>query len=174
MYWCLALLFSDVQFLCNLFLSLSMFSADLKVAMNSGEDALLETMKRPFCNAFTGCGKKRLSEESSSVDDLVRLSQRIMGEAQAWENLQRTFHSAREAFRKRKWCTLWEKKGKPYLNEIRSTSNLLDVIHKTSSVSHDHSRFGSRWWWRRENEEKQDYLLNEISEKMKSLLSFKL
>lgn len=79
-----------------------MFSADLKVAMNSGEDALLETMKRPFCNAFTGCGKKRLSEESSSVDDLVRLSQRIMGEAQAWENLQRTFHSAREAFRKRK------------------------------------------------------------------------
>jgi hypothetical protein len=77
--------------------------------MNSGEEGLPfeSTMKRPFCNAFTGCGKKRISDESSSVDDLVHLSQKIMGEAKAWENFQRRLHSGRDGslglgFRKRK------------------------------------------------------------------------
>ena len=53
------------------------------------EDSLLEPMKRPFCNAFTGCGKKR----SSSVDDLMHLSNKIIGEARAWEMFQRRLHS---------------------------------------------------------------------------------
>ena len=61
----------------------------LQLGMNSvgADDSFLETMKRPFCNAFTGCGRKRF--EDSSVDDLVQLSQKILGEAKAWENFQR-------------------------------------------------------------------------------------
>ncbi|XP_054168477.1 cardioactive peptide-like [Oppia nitens] len=47
--------------------------------------------KRPFCNAFTGCGKKRASlgfESTDSRDPLSRLSQRIINEAKQWELLQ--------------------------------------------------------------------------------------
>lgn len=73
--------------------------------------------KRPFCNAFTGCGKKRsvsipnypnlpstinLDESSTSLStdeslttgdwlNYLRLTQKLMDEARSWEILQNRF-----------------------------------------------------------------------------------
>ncbi len=49
--------------------------------------------KRPFCNAFTGCGKKRSTnfenlENRELTDPLMRLSRKIIQEAKQWEILQ--------------------------------------------------------------------------------------
>lgn len=77
--------------------------------MNSASDESLSgsevIMKRPFCNAFTGCGRKRAFDgmeesasqermeesgsEGSSMDTMMKLSEKIMDEARAWEDLQR-------------------------------------------------------------------------------------
>jgi hypothetical protein len=49
--------------------------------------------KRPFCNAFTGCGKKRSTnfenlENRELTDPLMRLSRKLIQEAKQWEILQ--------------------------------------------------------------------------------------
>ncbi|KAI1306029.1 hypothetical protein HDE_01281 [Halotydeus destructor] len=47
-------------------------------------------VKRPFCNAFTGCGRKRSETVNvETADDLMKVSQKIVGEARLWELLQR-------------------------------------------------------------------------------------
>ncbi|KAL0269823.1 UNVERIFIED_CONTAM: hypothetical protein PYX00_007429 [Menopon gallinae] len=51
-------------------------------------------LKRPFCNAFTGCGKKRSDESMANLVDLnsepavEELSKQILSEAKLWEALQ--------------------------------------------------------------------------------------
>ncbi|KAF6199173.1 hypothetical protein GE061_007198 [Apolygus lucorum] len=51
-------------------------------------------MKKPFCNAFTGCGKKRSDESMAALVDLNSepavedLSRQILSEAKLWEALQ--------------------------------------------------------------------------------------
>ncbi|XP_049801158.1 cardioactive peptide [Schistocerca nitens] len=51
-------------------------------------------MKRPFCNAFTGCGKKRSDEsvgtllEMNSEPAVADLSRQILSEAKLWEAIQ--------------------------------------------------------------------------------------
>ncbi|CAG2175147.1 unnamed protein product [Oppiella nova] len=55
--------------------------------------------KRPFCNAFTGCGKKRSNnvyenvENRDLVDPLMRLSRRILKEAKQWELLHNQYNN---------------------------------------------------------------------------------
>ncbi|GLH03803.1 Cardioactive peptide, partial [Gryllus bimaculatus] len=50
--------------------------------------------KRPFCNAFTGCGKKRADEslgtlvELNSEPAVAELSRQILSEAKLWEAIQ--------------------------------------------------------------------------------------
>nr|CAD7410843.1 unnamed protein product [Timema cristinae] len=50
--------------------------------------------KRPFCNAFTGCGKKRSDESMGTLVDLnsepavEELSRQILSEAKLWEAIQ--------------------------------------------------------------------------------------
>ncbi|NP_001280497.1 similar to crustacean cardioactive peptide precursor [Tribolium castaneum] len=69
-------------------------------------ERVLEPKKRPFCNAFTGCGRKRsnlpaLPEQSEVVDEnlgsllelsaepaVEDLSRQIMSEAKLWEAIQ--------------------------------------------------------------------------------------
>ncbi|XP_014255203.1 cardioactive peptide isoform X2 [Cimex lectularius] len=51
-------------------------------------------IKKPFCNAFTGCGKKRSDESMGTLIDLNSepavedLSRQIMSEAKLWEAIQ--------------------------------------------------------------------------------------
>nr|ADO87033.1 cardioactive peptide isoform B [Rhodnius prolixus] len=51
-------------------------------------------MKKPFCNAFTGCGKKRSDESMATLVDLnsepavEELSRQILSEAKLWEAIQ--------------------------------------------------------------------------------------
>ncbi|XP_069671773.1 cardioactive peptide [Periplaneta americana] len=58
-------------------------------------DRLLDPKrKRPFCNAFTGCGKKRSDEsmgtlvEMNSEPAVDDLSRQILSEAKLWEAIQ--------------------------------------------------------------------------------------
>nr|UES72875.1 crustacean cardioactive peptide [Carausius morosus] len=50
--------------------------------------------KRPFCNAFTGCGKKRSDEsmatlvEMNSEPAVEELTRQILSEAKLWEAIQ--------------------------------------------------------------------------------------
>nr|ABB46293.1 crustacean cardioactive peptide [Faxonius immunis] len=47
--------------------------------------------KRPFCNAFTGCGKKRSDpglEGVASSSELDALAKHVLAEAKLWEQLQ--------------------------------------------------------------------------------------
>ncbi|XP_068085964.1 cardioactive peptide [Anabrus simplex] len=50
--------------------------------------------KRPFCNAFTGCGKKRSDESMGTLVELnsepavAELSRQILSEAKLWEAIQ--------------------------------------------------------------------------------------
>ncbi|XP_023012719.1 crustacean cardioactive peptide [Leptinotarsa decemlineata] len=70
------------------------------------ERVFLEPEKRPFCNAFTGCGKKRsnlpaLADNGEEMDESINsllelsaepavedLSRQIMSEAKIWEAIQ--------------------------------------------------------------------------------------
>ncbi|KAK9508464.1 hypothetical protein O3M35_006017 [Rhynocoris fuscipes] len=51
-------------------------------------------MKKPFCNAFTGCGKKRSDESMATLVELnsepavEELSRQILSEAKLWEAIQ--------------------------------------------------------------------------------------
>ncbi|XP_023709684.1 cardioactive peptide isoform X2 [Cryptotermes secundus] len=58
-------------------------------------DRLLDPKrKRPFCNAFTGCGKKRSDESMGTLVDMNSepavedLSRQILSEAKLWEAIQ--------------------------------------------------------------------------------------
>ncbi|XP_054259072.1 cardioactive peptide [Macrosteles quadrilineatus] len=50
--------------------------------------------KKPFCNAFTGCGRKRADESMATLVDLnsepavEELSRQILSEAKLWEAIQ--------------------------------------------------------------------------------------
>ncbi|XP_030753057.1 cardioactive peptide [Sitophilus oryzae] len=73
---------------------------------NTKEKVLLDPQKRPFCNAFTGCGRKRsnlpaITPEGDEVEDSINsllelseepavedLSRQIMSEAKLWEAIQ--------------------------------------------------------------------------------------
>ncbi|XP_045139059.1 cardioactive peptide-like [Portunus trituberculatus] len=62
-------------------------------------DSLLDgKMKRPFCNAFTGCGKKRSDPEleglasGSELDDITK---HVLAEARLWEQLQNKMEAMR-------------------------------------------------------------------------------
>ncbi|XP_018571850.1 cardioactive peptide [Anoplophora glabripennis] len=70
------------------------------------ERVFIEPDKRPFCNAFTGCGKKRsnlpaLTDKGEEMDETINsllelsaepaiedLSRQIMSEAKLWEAIQ--------------------------------------------------------------------------------------
>ncbi|KAJ8938361.1 hypothetical protein NQ318_004986, partial [Aromia moschata] len=72
----------------------------------TGERVFIEPDKRPFCNAFTGCGKKRsnlpaLTDKGEEMDESINsllelsaepavedLSRQIMSEAKLWEAIQ--------------------------------------------------------------------------------------
>lgn len=71
----------------------------LKVArQETGQDGQLGMPgKRPFCNAFTGCGKKRTSSGPDSTDQMMRMSQKVIGEARLWELLQQRLNSRSDA-----------------------------------------------------------------------------
>ncbi|KAL1508952.1 hypothetical protein ABEB36_003766 [Hypothenemus hampei] len=74
--------------------------------INTREKIIFEPKKRPFCNAFTGCGRKRSNlpalssdgqEVDNSIDSLLELSaepavedlsRQIMSEAKLWEAIQ--------------------------------------------------------------------------------------
>ncbi|XP_031766541.1 cardioactive peptide [Galleria mellonella] len=86
-----------------------------------GEEMVLTPKKRPFCNAFTGCGRKRsqtpgmpqeIIRQRQFVDDealgslldsenaIDELSRQILSEAKLWEAIQEA--SAEIARRKQK------------------------------------------------------------------------
>ncbi|XP_050723299.1 uncharacterized protein LOC127002022 [Eriocheir sinensis] len=55
-------------------------------------------MKRPFCNAFTGCGKKRSDPELdglASGSELNGLAKHVLAEAKLWEQLQNKMEALR-------------------------------------------------------------------------------
>ncbi|XP_013773136.2 cardioactive peptide-like [Limulus polyphemus] len=57
----------------------------------SGGNAGLVPQKRPFCNAFTGCGMKRSLDFPLAIQTetmLDRLSRKVLAEARLWEMLQ--------------------------------------------------------------------------------------
>ncbi|XP_060524530.1 cardioactive peptide [Cylas formicarius] len=76
------------------------------VPFNSKEHIIHGPRKRPFCNAFTGCGKKRsnlpaLTSDGIEIEDSINsllelsaepavedLSRQIMSEAKLWEAIQ--------------------------------------------------------------------------------------
>ncbi len=70
------------------------------------EDMVRHTAeKRPFCNAFTGCGKKRSSpvnyvgteyDSNDSNDPITQLSRRILHEARLWEMFQQRMANSNE------------------------------------------------------------------------------
>ncbi|XP_017778790.1 PREDICTED: cardioactive peptide [Nicrophorus vespilloides] len=70
-----------------------------------GRDSIIDPKKRPFCNAFTGCGRKRSNlpalsmqgDNDETIDSLLELSaepavedlsRQIMSEAKLWEAIQ--------------------------------------------------------------------------------------
>lgn len=88
--------------------SLTVLLAVLDLPLGSCDDVILQKRvdpaemdrmidpkrKRPFCNAFTGCGKKRSDESMGSLVDLNSepavedLSRQILSEAKLWEAIQ--------------------------------------------------------------------------------------
>ncbi|XP_063600104.1 cardioactive peptide-like [Penaeus indicus] len=61
------------------------------VAKRDIADLLDGKDKRPFCNAFTGCGKKRSEpkvEPLASGAELDALAKHVVAEAKLWEQLQ--------------------------------------------------------------------------------------
>ncbi|CAM1324576.1 Uncharacterised protein g8710 [Pycnogonum litorale] len=44
--------------------------------------------KRPFCNTFTGCGRKRSESYRLTDDDLETYQRQILKDARLWELLQ--------------------------------------------------------------------------------------
>ncbi|XP_076250445.1 crustacean cardioactive peptide [Rhynchophorus ferrugineus] len=76
------------------------------VPFNTREKVIMDPKKRPFCNAFTGCGRKRSNlpaltsngeEMEDSLNSLLELSEepaiddlsrQIMSEAKLWEAIQ--------------------------------------------------------------------------------------
>nr|QBX89037.1 crustacean cardioactive peptide [Nephrops norvegicus] len=61
------------------------------VAKRDIGDLLEGKDKRPFCNAFTGCGKKRSDpsmEGLASTSELDALAKHVLAEAKLWEQLQ--------------------------------------------------------------------------------------
>ena len=81
-----------------------MFSTKFKIQEISEEVEGSGVLKRPFCNAFTGCGRKRMALSPVSLtanefvlladatsgpsSELMRLSQQILHEAKLWELMQ--------------------------------------------------------------------------------------
>ncbi|XP_059056590.1 cardioactive peptide [Achroia grisella] len=87
-----------------------------------GDEMMLTPKKRPFCNAFTGCGRKRSQTPGMPAQELLRqrqfvddealgsildsenaiddLSRQILSEAKLWEAIQEA--SAEIARRKQK------------------------------------------------------------------------
>lgn len=64
-------------------------------------DSSFPPQKRPFCNAFTGCGRKRSDSSMMSLplpgendSTLTRISNRLMAEARLWEMLQQRLAEA--------------------------------------------------------------------------------
>nr|ABB46291.1 crustacean cardioactive peptide [Carcinus maenas] len=62
-------------------------------------DSLLDgKIKRPFCNAFTGCGKKRSDPELeglASGSELNDITKHVLAEARLWEQLQSKMEAMR-------------------------------------------------------------------------------
>ncbi|XP_022248153.1 uncharacterized protein LOC106464678 [Limulus polyphemus] len=51
---------------------------------NAVQQPGLVNQKRPFCNAFTGCGMKRSPTAMDTEEFLSRLSKQIMAEVELW------------------------------------------------------------------------------------------
>ncbi|XP_050676465.1 cardioactive peptide [Leptidea sinapis] len=87
------------------------YSASLPRSFESrlSEDVISSPRKRPFCNAFTGCGRKRSQTPGMPVQEMMRqkqlydddlgayldsdpamdeLSRQILSEARLWEAMQ--------------------------------------------------------------------------------------
>nr|CAD7409804.1 unnamed protein product [Timema poppensis] len=70
------------------------YARPLEVDPADMERLLDPKRKRPFCNAFTGCGKKRSDESMGTLVDLnsepavEELSRQILSEAKLWEAIQ--------------------------------------------------------------------------------------
>ncbi|CAN7991469.1 unnamed protein product, partial [Ixodes hexagonus] len=58
-------------------------SAALEKQDDTAEDGYLMEQKRPFCNAFTGCGGKRSAP--NRIDLLARLQNRLLSEIRNME-----------------------------------------------------------------------------------------
>lgn len=72
--------------------------------------------KRPFCNAFTGCGKKRSDanvEALESGTELVDLAKHVIAEARQWEQLQNKMEVMNSLAARREERPLYRRKRSP-------------------------------------------------------------
>nr|ABB46290.1 crustacean cardioactive peptide [Callinectes sapidus] len=68
------------------------------VAKRDIDSVLDGKIKRPFCNAFTGCGKKRSDPELeglASGSELNDITKHVLAEARLWEQLQNKMEAMR-------------------------------------------------------------------------------
>lgn len=93
--------------------------------------------KRPFCNAFTGCGRKRsndvvappqpqppFDDEESSVSELLELNSEP-----AIENLMRQIMSEAKMYE-----AIQEANREMYLQKLKHTSNMNRAVPSTYSL----------------------------------------
>ncbi|KAK4298052.1 hypothetical protein Pmani_029570 [Petrolisthes manimaculis] len=104
-------------------------------------DSMLEGKdKRPFCNAFTGCGKKRSDPEMdnmASVSELDALAKHVLAEAKLWEQLQNKMEMMRSLAARMESHPLYRKKRSPVNSSSSSPTHSAQLLtHKTEDVKH--------------------------------------
>uniref|UniRef100_A0A0P4VX00 Crustacean cardioactive peptide n=1 Tax=Scylla olivacea TaxID=85551 RepID=A0A0P4VX00_SCYOL len=96
-------------------------------------DSLLDgKIKRPFCNAFTGCGKKRSDPELeglASGSELNDITKHVLAEARLWEQLQNKMEAMR--------MLASRMESRPMFRRKRSlTQPQHDHVHSAAALEH--------------------------------------
>ncbi|CAL4165260.1 unnamed protein product, partial [Meganyctiphanes norvegica] len=99
--------------------------------------------KRPFCNAFTGCGKKRSDpamdrlEEAASGAELDAIARHVLAEAKLWEQLQEQLDKRMDAERavEASSSSLYRRKRSAVLDSLAQPKTLKH-IQKVSTSAH--------------------------------------
>lgn len=99
---------------CILILS-ACITAALEKQDEGPDDSFLSEQKRPFCNAFTGCGGKRSVPTRHNL--LAHIQNRLLNEARAWDFQRRITEDGRDG------------RGNDVLaDELRSNGLLMDLL----------------------------------------------
>lgn len=108
---------SELSTVISSSLYILLLSACLTAALDkrddTAEDSYLVEQKRPFCNAFTGCGGKR--SVTNRRDLLTRLQDRLLNEVRALEAQHRLAEEP-------------NRRLDSYADDIRSHGILMDLL----------------------------------------------